>query len=370
MDVTWIETTADLSAWLERAEGAPLAVDTEADSFHHYREKVCLIQLSASGRHALVDPLAAVEVRTLGPALEDPSRRKLLHGADYDIRLLQRDFGIGVRSLFDTSVAARLTGETALGLAALVEKHLGVVLDKSHQRADWSRRPLGPAMRDYAVADTAHLEALAAILEANARSLGRDAWVEEECARLEAVRWRDRRLEDPEPFRRVKGSATLDAAGLAVLREIWGWREEMARRRDRPVFRVLRDEVLLAIAKKPPANVSDLAGLAGFPDYLLRSPAAVALVDAARRGIAVEEADRPQPQASARVRTDPAVEAIADGIKKARDAAAGELTLDPSILASRAVIEDMATRIHAGEDPFGASELRSWQAALLRPRLG
>lgn len=370
MDASWIETTAALTEWLGGAGDGPVAVDTEADSFHHYREKVCLVQLSAGGRHALVDPLSAVNFAPLGGPLQDSARRKLFHGADYDVRLIQRDFGIEVRNLFDTSIAARLTGEEGLGLGALVQKYLGITLDKSHQRADWSRRPLTPELVDYAIADTTHLEALTEILETNARNLGRDTWVEEECGRLESVRWRDRRQDDPEPFRRVKGAASLDPSRLAVLREVWGWREGMAQRRDRPVFRVLRDEILIAIAKAQPKAVSELASLKGFPDYLLRSPAAVALLDAARRGAACAEAEKPQPLSGTRVRLDPAVETKMNDVKAVRDAVAKELALDPSVIASRAVVEEMATRILAGDDPFAVSDLRAWQAGLLRQHLG
>jgi ribonuclease D len=370
MDVTWIERTDVLDDWVRAAGAGAVAVDTEADSFHHYREKVCLIQLTSGGRHALIDPLAEVDVAPLTAPFEDAGRRKYFHGADYDVRLLQRDFGLIVRNLFDTSIAARLTGEPAVGLAALLEKHVGVVLDKSHQRADWSKRPLTSTMREYAVADTMHLEALAAILERNASELGRDAWVREECERLEAVRWRDRREEDPEPFRRVKGSAALDRAALAVLREIWTWRDSIASRRDRPAFRVLRDESLLAIAKSPPASVGDLSRIAGFPDYLLRSPSALALLDAVRRGAACPEEQWPAPPAARRPRTDPEVEVLVDAIKGKRDALAAELALDPSLIASRAVMEEMAKRQIAAGDPWSVPDLRAWQVGLLRPRLG
>src|SRR5262245_9489536 len=248
MDAAWIDTTEGLTEFARDVGSGPLAVDTEADSFHHYREKVCLVQLSASGRNALVDPLSSVDLRSLKPLLEDRSVPKLLHGADYDIRLLTRDYGLAISGVFDTMVAARLLGEEALGLAALLAKHLGVVLDKSHQRADWSKRPLPEAMRSYAVLDTCHLEALALILRERLEGQGRRAWMREECERLEAVRWRDRRDDDPEGYRRTKGAAKLDRAGLAVLREAWLWRDALARQRDRPLFKILRDETLLAIA--------------------------------------------------------------------------------------------------------------------------
>lgn len=369
MNVTWIETTEALADWLGEVGEGPLAVDTEADSFHHYREKVCLVQLTAGDRHAIVDPLAAVDLGALKVPFETAGLRKVFHGADYDIRLLQRDFGLTLRDLYDTSVAARLTGETAIGLAALLDKHLGVTLDKSHQRADWSRRPLPEAMRAYAVEDTRHLQGLATILGDAARRLGRESWIREECERLESVRWKDRRDDDPEPFRRTKGAAALDPAGLAVLREIWGWREEVGRRRDRPVFRVLRDESLIALAKSPPTSVGDLAKVAGFPDSLLRSPSARDLVEAARRGAACPEALRPQRRQGVRARLDPAVETRLDRIRAGRDAVARELGLEASLLASRAVLEEMAKRFEAGDDPWTTPDLRAWQAELLRPAL-
>ena len=346
--------------------GVPLAIDTEADSFHHYREKICLIQLSAGGRHALVDPFGSIELGILREPLEDPRVVKILHGADYDVRLLYRDAGLVFRGLRDTMIAARLSGETALGLAALLDRHLGVTLDKAHQRADWSRRPLPPAMRDYAIEDTRHLERLEGILGDRLEALGRTAWAREECERLEAVRWKDRRDDDPEPFRRVKGASALDRVGLAVLREVWGWRDAMARKRDRPAFRVLRDEPLLAIAKSPPSTIGDLAAVQGFPEPILRSPSARDLVEAARRGAACAEADLPAVPDGARRRLDPAVAARAERIKASRDAMARDLGLDPSVIASRGLVEEIARRLEAGEDPWSAPELRSWQAGLLR----
>jgi len=364
-----IETTAALEDFLGGIGPGPMALDTEADSFHHYRDRVCLVQISAGGRDAIVDPLADVDVRRLGPVLADPRVEKVLHGADYDVRILRRDFGLSLGRLFDTMIAARLTGETALGLVALLQKFLGIEHDKSQQRADWSRRPLTPAMIAYAALDTRHLEELAALLTERLEAVGRRGWAEEEFARLTVLTWRDTREDDPEPFRRVKGSARLDRAGLAVLREVWVWREDMARRRDRPTFRILRDETLRAVAEAPPKTVSDLARIAGFPEPLLRSPAAHDLVEAAQRGAACGKDDRPVVRRVERERPDPAVEAETLRVKEVRDRIASELELDPSILASRTVIEEIGRRRVVGEDPWGSPDLRAWQRNLLASRL-
>ncbi len=370
MDVTWIDRTESLALWVEGIGAGPLAVDTEADSFHHYREKVCLVQLTAGDRHALVDPLASVDLSSLKAPFENDAIRKLLHGADYDIRLLSRDFGLVVNGLSDTMIAARLLGEPAFGLAALLEKYLAVVLDKAHQRADWSKRPILDAMRAYAVEDTRHLCALTSVLDERLLALGRTAWLREECARLEGVRWRDRRDDDPEPYRRTKGAKTLDRAALAVLRELCAWREAMARKRDKPLFRVLRDETLVVLAKTPPASLADLRQVSGFPDYLLRSPSGHDLLEAARRGVACAEADQPEIRVEARERLQPEVETRIAFIRQKRDELALTLALDPSVLASRGVVEDMAKRWVAGDDPWDVSELREWQKGLLRPTLG
>ena len=369
MDTAWIASTDALAAWVDELDGSPLAVDTEADSFHHYREKVCLVQLSSGGRHALVDPLAAVDLTPLAASFSTRSLPKILHGSDYDIRLLARDFGLVVSGLVDTMIAARLLGEPALGLAALLEKYLNVTLDKSSQRADWSKRPLTDAMRAYAVEDTRHLAALSEILEGQLDALSRTAWAAEECERLESVRWRDRRDDDPEPFRRTKGARELDRAGLAVLRELWAWRDATARQHDKPHFRVLRDETLLALAKTPPASVGDLTRVQGFPDSIVRSPAALDVVEAARRGVACAEADRPALRTDVREKLAPAVVLRSGRIREQRDRLAHEFALDPAVLASRATVEEMAKRWEAGEDPWAVADLRMWQIGVLRPAL-
>jgi ribonuclease D len=369
MEAVWIESTAALSAWVGGIREGPLAVDTEADSFHHYREKVCLVQLSAGDSHALVDPLSSTDLGVLRAPLADRAIRKILHGADYDIRLLTRDFGLAIAGLTDTMIAARLTGEPALGLAALLLKHVGVTLNKAHQKADWSRRPLPAALREYAVDDTRHLAALAAILDARLADLGRSAWMREECERLEQVRWRERRDDDPEPFRHVRGARSLDRSGLAVLRELWGWRDATARKRDRPHFRVLHDDTLLALAKGRPATIGDLAHTTGFPDSLVRSPSASDVLAAVGRGVACPEPLQPEVQIAVRDRLLPAVEARIALIKTRRDDLARELALDPSVLATRGVVEELAKRWEAGDDPWQVPEMRRWQAELLRPAL-
>ena len=187
--IAWIRETGNLSDTLAAVGAGPLALDTEADSLHHYPEKVCLVQLTFGGADHLVDPLAGVDLAPLGRILADRAVTKILHGSDYDLRVLHRDFGLELVGLFDTMIAARLTGERSFGLAALLETHFGIKLEKKFQRADWSLRPLTAEMESYAALDTRHLEALAGRLGEQLEQLGRTAWAEEEFRALEGVRW-------------------------------------------------------------------------------------------------------------------------------------------------------------------------------------
>ena len=239
MTTEWVATTEELRRALEPLQAAPRwAMDTEAAGFHRYRDRLCLVQLAAGGRAVLVDALAPLDWTPLAEPLADPAREIILHGADYDLRLLRRDAGLRVRGLFDTQVAAMLLGERELGLQALVGKYLGRTLTKKFQRADWAHRPLPPAMLAYAVEDVAVLEPLRDRLATELRARGRWAWAEEEFrAREEVEPARDGT--DPDAYLRLKGAGALAPAALAILRPLYAWRERVAAARDQPPFRVL-----------------------------------------------------------------------------------------------------------------------------------
>ncbi len=361
----WIAHTDALADALAGLAAGPLAVDLEADSFHHFREKVCLLQLSFGGRDLLVDPLAGTSLEPLRPLLQDRGVRKVMHGADYDLRLLGRDHGIAVAGVFDTMIAARLTGERAFGLAALLEKHLSVRLDKSHQRADWSLRPLSPAMAAYAVEDTRHLPELAARLGARLAELGRLPWAEEEFRRLEGVRWAE--SGDPEPWRKIKGASALPRRELAVLREVAVLREELARTRDVPQFRVLRDEVAVELARRRPRVRGDLGEIPGLPRSFLSGSGTAVLLAAIDRAEALPAEELPEVRRGTRIRVVAEFEERVKHLREGRDRVAAALDLDPSLLAPRGTLEAVAARELAGEATASAPELRGWQAALLLP---
>src|SRR2546425_8453921 len=258
-----IRTDAALAEVVAALRREPLvAADTEAASFHRYRDRIFLVQLSSPRQTAIIDPLAVHDLAPVGELLADPQVEKIFHDADYDLRILDRDYGFHARRLCDTRIAAQLAGERAVGLAALLDKHLGVKLSKEHQKADWSRRPLPPAMLEYAAADTRHLPALREALRARLVALGRLAWAEEEFARLEALRWTGSG-DGADAYLRVKGAKALAPRQLATLRELYRWREEVGARADTATFRIIGDDALLAGSQALPETHEALGRVAG-----------------------------------------------------------------------------------------------------------
>ena len=349
--------TSEISATRE------IALDTEGASFHRFVDRIYLLQLSTRQHHAVIDPLPIGVPSGLGALLEDPSVEVVFHDADYDLRLLQQDYGWQVRTIFDTRIAAQLLGYTAFGLAALLERFFEVKLDKKHQRADWSMRPLTEGMLDYAAQDTRHLLQLRDLLAAELERTGRSVWAREEFALLEGIRWQD---EAPGMgYLRVKGARDLTRRELAVLRELVPWRDAVAGSLDRATFRVLGNEQLLDIARTQPRTKEALAKVKGMPRAVLEQRGEE-LLDAVTRALAVPEAELPKFPRAARWDRDPEFDARVNALKTARDAAAKRLQLDPGVLCSRDRLEAVARRNPATvEEVAEVNELRRWQVAEL-----
>jgi ribonuclease D len=344
----------------ELAAGRQLAVDTEAASFHRYSDRVYLLQLSSRERTLVVDPLAVTDLTRFGAVLADPDVEVVFHDADYDLRLLEREFGIRATKLFDTRVAAQLLDEPGIGLAALLEKYQGVTLDKRFQRADWSRRPLSEDMLRYAATDTKHLLALRDLLAERLQSTGRMAWAAEEFALLEDVRWGP--AEDEEPaWLRLKGAKALKPRELAVLRELHGWRDEQAKRLDRAAFRVLNNEPMLAMARAMPADLEVLKEIPGIGSETIarRGPQLLAAIE---RGRAIPDSRLPRLERPPRRAPDPILEARVERLKALRNRLALKLGLQPGVLCPNGTLEAIArANPQALEELAAVPELRHWQ---------
>jgi ribonuclease D len=334
----WIRSADQLAALVDELAGCrALGIDVEADSLHHYTEKVCLIQLTALGGASwLVDPLAVRDLSPLAPILADGSVLKVVHGGDNDVSSMRRDFGFAFRTLFDTSIAARLLGDTELGLQALVRNELGIELSKGSQRDDWSKRPLTAKQEDYALGDVAHLMALAARLTGRLAAAGRTEWAREEFAALASLPPAEKRT-GPDEFRRIKGSAKLPVRQQAVLRELYQWREQRAAAADRPPFKIVGPEILLALAERAPATLDDVArALSAYPRQAEQAEVVLAAI---ARGLA-----RPQDELPIREPGDrPAFSASArrwvDALRAWRTEQAARSGLDPSVVLPQRLID-------------------------------
>jgi ribonuclease D len=363
---SYVTTPDALAQLIAAARGEPrVAVDTEAASFHRYRDRIYLIQVSTRDRTALIDPLAIADVTPVGTLLADATVEKTFHDADYDLRVLDRDYGFRATRLFDTRIAAQLAGEPAIGLAALLAKYLGVNLAKEHQKADWSLRPLPPDMLAYAAADTRHLLDLRDALEQRVRELGRLSWTEEEFTRLEALRWTGAAGGDTDGYLRVKGAKGLPPRALAAFRELHRWREGVAERDDKAPFRVIGNDALLAVSRALPLAPADLGRIKDLPPSLARRHGA-ALVDAVARALALPEHELPRLERVARLPKDPHFDARVERLKAVRNRVAAELGLEPGVLCGRTTLEAVARA--APKDRAGLArvgELRRWQIAVL-----
>jgi ribonuclease D len=367
--VQLIESAADLAALVDRLRGEPLvAVDTEAASFHRYLDRVYLLQLSSRRETAVVDPLATGTLDPVGQLLADPAIEIVFHDADYDLRLLDREYGYHADRLFDTRVAAQLLNEPGIGLAALLEKYLGVRLDKRYQRADWSARPLSSDMLAYAASDTRYLPELRDILAGQLEARGRIGWAREEFALLTGIRAADPNGVEP-GWLRLKGAKALRGRELAVLREVWEWREGVAKRLDRATFRILNNEPMLAIAKAPPGDLAALKAIPGISgDQAERRGREI--LAAVRRGLELPEDAIPRIARTPRRAPDFAFEARLERLKARRNALAEELALAPGVLCPNGTLEAIARADPDSVERLEAvPELRRWQAKTIGPAL-
>jgi ribonuclease D len=352
-DYERIERESDLRALArDLLREKVIAVDTEADSFYHYFDKTCLVQIGTSRGIYLIDPLALggpAELAPLAPVFAAKKIRKIFHAAEYDLFVLKRDCSFEFENLFDTMISAQLLGYPAVGLQALAKRHFGVSLPKDEQRSDWSSRPLREQQLVYAAADVTYLAQLAEKLEAELREAGRLEWAQQEFEALIRRTWPVREF-DGIGYLRIKGAKALDATSLAVLRELYLMRDKRAREVDRPPFKVLGNRTLMEIAERKPASQGELAEMKGVTDLILRRLGREILVAVARGQRAPHEPLRRI--GAARRRMDRRTERRLNELKRWREKRAKELRLDPGVLCPNSGLEAIAWR-----DPATAADL-------------
>jgi ribonuclease D len=359
LPVEIVSQAAQLDAAVKAMLGSPdIALDTESNGFHHYPEQLCLIQIATRHKVYVIDTIVLKEIASLKEVLADASIIKVVHGADYDIRSLHRHYGFRIRNLYDTNIAARFAGLTRVGLAVLIEDLLGVTIPKSKrlQRTDWGRRPLPAKALDYAATDVRHLFALRENLGQRLHALGRTEWVAEECARLEEVQYAAPSLETA--YLSVKGVKDLDRRGLGILRSLFLFREEEARRQHRPPFYIVPDAALVSLAMSPPSTLSKVPGLgqAGLQRF------GPGLQQALREGMAAPPICGPPPKRDERM--SPQQDRRLGHLKAWRVSLGTTLSLDPSLLWPTASLERLAKATDTLCVELTSADIRRWQRDL------
>ncbi len=343
---------------------ARLAVDLEADSYHHYGDRLCLLQIATDQKAYLVDTLALGDgTLALAPIFADPRKEKVFHDGDYDGRMLMRSLGVRPQNIFDTMLAARLLGKSTVGLAPLLEEYFGIQQNKHYQKADWSTRPLAPALLEYAALDTAYLLRLRDRLESELREMNRLDWAREEFRLL---------LESLEPmperaanFMRVKGARRLTARELAVLQALLEWREALARRIDVPPFKVIGNERLLKIAEECPCSQHRIDTSLNLTEKQKRLYGK-GIVRAVEEAMLLPEEDLPSFPVSQRGRPDHRAERVLAKLKGWRDRKAEQLKMDPGVVLPNAALSELARRRPADEKELTAlGIMKKWQRAQL-----
>jgi ribonuclease D len=349
-----IDTTEALAAHLEKQsagqETPVCAIDTEADSLHRYRESLCLIQFAYGTECVLIDPLAIDDLSSLGTYLA----RSIvwMHGADYDMTMLKRQFGELPGKVYDTQIGARLLGARRFGLGDLVSHYFGIDLSKSSQKADWGKRPLSSKMVEYALNDVRYLLEMGRKIVSELEAKGRLEWFEESC---EAARTKVLERDDSkEEVWRIQGSGKLEPLGLAYLRALWHWRDEEAKAWDRPSFMVAPNRQLLEWSNELAANRQ-----IPLPHHF-RSERVKRYKEALAAVAALTPAELPERPQGKRRKRDRDFDRKLDELLKTRETVAAGLDIEGSLIAPRAVLESLAAREARPEDV-----LLKWQRQCL-----
>jgi ribonuclease D len=352
---------------LAHLQGEPaLAVDTESNSLYAYQEQLCLIQISVPGVDYLIDPLALHDLPGLGPLLADAAVLKVFHGAEYDLSVLHRDFDFTVANLFDTMWASRVLGWPAHGLAALLQAHFGVSLNKKYQRANWGLRPLPPDQLSYARLDTHYLLPLYELQARELKATKRWPQAQYRFVKLVQTRWEFKGF-DPDGFWRLPGAHDLDDVGRGVLRELYLWRDRCAQGENRPAFKVVSNRVLVALSEARPQSMAGLQQMRGMTRSMIGRYGR-GLLAAIRRGSeqSLAWAERPRsnnsPSHGSNGRPSASCQARFEALRAWRNATAQARGVEPDIVVNNQTLWAVAHRNPRSRAELAADGLLArWQ---------
>ncbi len=360
MNYQFISSAADLEKVCSRFENKKIVgVDLEADSMHCFKEKICLIQMACAGKAYLIDPFEMQDIDPFLTVLENPDVTKVFHGSDFDIRSLDRDYGIRVNNLFDSEIACRFLGVTERGLGALLKAHFDIIVDKRFQKVDWSRRPLKDDMIEYSIMDVASLEELYTILTDQLKKIGRLSWAQEEFEIQEQVRYEYNHK--PPLFKKFKGAGKMDNRSLAVLESLLELRLEIAEEKDRPVFKVFSNASLKTMAEQRLVSADRMVRTRVLSKrqaqmYGQRCEKAVG------KAMALAHKDLPSYPRNRRPRKDPKVQNRITHLKKLREKWSLSMDMEPGFLLNNALITGICVaNPETMQDLALIEPIRRWQ---------
>ncbi len=340
-----------------------IAIDLEADSMHHFKEKVCLVQIADLNGPFLVDPLNINDMSPLKPVLEDYKIVKIFHGSDFDIRSLDRDFHIKINNLFDTEIACRFLGIQKRSLAALLKKYFKLSVDKSFQKIDWSIRPLSKDMISYGITDVAYLIELYEILKKRLEDAGRLLWAEEEFEIQTRVRY-ENNGKNP-LFMKFKGAGKMGRRSLAVLENLLLMRKEIALRKDRPLFKVLSAESINKMAWDLPESMGQLQRTRALGPRQMKI-FGENCIKAIVKGLEMEEKDLPLYPREKTPRFSPEIPERIKALKLMRVHASKSTGIEPGFLLNNATISAVANAFPKSiQELKNINVLRLWQVEIL-----
>jgi ribonuclease D len=336
-----------------------IAVDIEADSMYHFKEKVCLIQLATKKKYVVIDPLQIQDLSSLNIIFLNTDIKKIFHGADFDVRSLYRDFNIKIKNIFDTQIACMFLGTRETSLDAVLKKKFEISLNKKYRKKNWSKRPLPEDMIEYAVKDTMYLINLADILDKELKKNGRSSWVHEECEILSKVR---PTLLTSEPlFMKFKGAGKLNPKSLAVLEPLLQFRLSVAEKKDKPLFKIIGNHSLMKIVKEKPADLRQLEKTKALSQKQIKMYGD-AIVRVVNNSLMLPAADQPVYPRRKAPFLPPEVPLRAKAIKRWRNSKAKELGLDPSIVCNKSIINSIAIQNPTYlKDLLKIKEMKKWQ---------
>ena len=333
----YVSTSQELNRLAQSlSQSKTIAVDTESNSLHAYQEQVCLIQFTNEDGDFLVDPLALSDLSPFAAIFSNPQIEKIFHAAEYDLIVLHRDYGFEIANLFDTMVAARIIGKQKVGLGSLLESEFQIVLAKKYQRADWGKRPIKPEMLEYARMDTHYLVQLRDKLEADLKTMNRWEIAQEDFARLPRSILNNHQTKE-DTIWRIKGIRDLDPSEVAILNELAQFRDQQAQRADVPLFKIIGDRTLVAIAAMRPQRLQNLEEIKGMTPGQIRR-FGKGLLAAVQKGSQASAIKRPRG-----TRYDPEYSDRLEQLRNWRKLTARKLNVESDVVLPRDVMEQIAS---------------------------